>query len=762
MPVNFTEFDPAAQIAVAGGTLLALLAIWDYVRRRRTTWEVAAIFVVIAGGVFFTVGSGAKSETRWLFLLGIVLLVSKPYLLVRLLNTFRPVPRRDSRLIFAGLVIVWVIAFFEAPPPQPAAIWVLAATAYLVTVEAYANVGFIRGALESPGITRRRMSLAAAGSILFALAVIVDGTRLAFGGFSAPGPVWEVILAPTIAAAGISYYLGFAPPGWLREAWQLVELRRFLRERANLSAAARAAETLDSLVIAATRATGATNSVATLWDEAREVLVARPKDEGAPQVPFSAATGDLKRALQEKKAVATVISSDMDPAIAAMADPEARALFAIPIASPERLWGLLVVFLRSSSLFPDDDLVVLGLLADQSAIALANAELISELRTLADRLQGTNAELEHASQAKSDFLASMSHELRTPLNAILGFTDALLAGVDGPLNDEQRASLVWVQRGGRDLLALINDVLDLSKIEAGKLVINPQAFSPRELVESVCGQHRRLAEDKGIKFAWEDEGAPAEVTLDRQRTQQVLVNLLGNAIKFTDQGEVTVTLSPSGRDRIKIAVRDTGPGIRLEDRDLLFQEFRQVGVAARKSGGTGLGLAISRRLARMMGGDISLRSRPGKGSTFVVTLPVDCTQQPAHRPERRQRGAMVLLAVDDDRSLPPLLEKMLAGTNYQVVGAHDAAGAMRVARELRPDVITLDILMPERDGWQILNDLRADPATQEIPVIILTVLEQSQSLDNLGAAAYLNKPLTKEAVVKALDTALGTAVKAAG
>jgi signal transduction histidine kinase/ActR/RegA family two-component response regulator len=765
VPIPISAYDPAAQIAVIGGALLALLALRDFIFRRRATWEAAAIFAVISAGVFFAVGSGAKGGLyRWLFLFGIALLLSKPYLLVRLLNTFRPVPRRIDALVLAGLAVCWVIAIFEAPPPQPAAVWVLGVTAYLVAVEVYANAGFIRGALESPGVTRRRLSLATGGSVLFALAVIVDGTRLAiFGQWGiTPGPIWEVILVLTIAAAGVSYYLGFAPPGWLRQAWQLVELQRFLRERANLSAATRAAETLDSLVVAATRSTGATNAVATLWDEGREMLVTRPTEDGAVEVAIPAASGDLRRSLQEKKAIATIMSADLDPAIARLASPEARALFAIPIASPDRLWGLLLVFLRSSSLFPDDDLVVLGLLADQSAIALAGGEMISELRTLAERLQGTNAELEHASQAKSDFLASMSHELRTPLNAILGFTDALLAGVDGPLNDEQRASLVWVQRGGRDLLALINDVLDLSKIEAGKLVINPQPFSPRELVETVCGQHRRLADEKGIKFSWEDQGAPGEVILDRQRTQQIVINLLGNAIKFTDEGEVNVALSPAGRDRIKIAVRDTGPGIRPEDRELLFQEFRQVGVASRKSGGTGLGLAISRRLARMMGGDISLRSRPGKGSTFVVTLPVDCTQPPTHRAERRQRGAMVLLAIDDDRSLPPLLEKMLAGTNYQVVGAHDAADAMRVARELHPDVITLDILMPERDGWQILNDLHADPATQEIPVIILTVLEQSQSLDNLRAAAYLNKPLTREAVVKALDIALGAAAKAAG
>jgi signal transduction histidine kinase len=757
---TFDQWDLAALIAVGGGALLALLSLRDYLTRRRAPWEAAAMFAVISLGVFFgeLPYDPTSPSTKWIFDLGAFTIFLEPYLLVRLLNTFRPVPRRISWAVQAGLVIVYVITFVVTPlqkhvPDLRTQIAIGVVALYLVVVEAYAVVGFVRVALDSPGIIRRRLITATAGSGFFALAILVEGLRFIAQGNNNPSGLWEVLLSTTIAAAGLSYYLGFAPPSWVRQAWQLVELRRFLRERSDLSAGARAAETLDRLAVAATRASGATNSVVTLWDESKEVLVARSSVGGVPEIPISAVTGDLKRAIREKRAVAATMSGGVDSAIARLAMPEARALFAIPVASQERLWGLLLVFLRSISLFPEDDMVVLKLLADQSAIALANAELVSELRTLADRLQRTNAELEHASQAKSDFLASMSHELRTPLNAILGFTDALLAGVDGPLNEEQRGSLGWVQRGGRDLLALINDVLDLSRIEAGKLVINPQPFSPRELVETVCGQHRRLAEEKGIKLTWTDQGSPAEVVLDRQRTQQILVNLVGNAVKFTDQGEVAVTLSAPARDRFKISVRDTGSGIRPEDRELLFQEFRQVGAASHKAGGSGLGLAISRRLARMMSGDISLRSRPGKGSTFEVTLPVDVEQQAAPRPERRQRGAKVLLAIDDDRSLAPLLEKILAGTNYQVVGAYDPLDALRVARELHPDVITLDILMPGRDGWKILEDLRLDPVTHEIPVVILTVVEQAQSMNHAGAAGYLTKPLVKDEVVKTLEAA---------
>jgi signal transduction histidine kinase len=242
-------------------------------------------------------------------------------------------------------------------------------------------------------------------------------------------------------------------------------------------------------------------------------------------------------------------------------------------------------------------------------------------RALAEELSVTTASLARASEAKSRFLASVSHELRTPMNAILGFTDALLAGVDGPLNEEQQASLGWVQRGGRDLLGLINEILDLSKIEAGKLVVEPEPFDPRELVEAVVAQHRSLAVQKGIRFKWHDAGAPTEVILDRQRVRQILVNLLGNAVKFTQKGEVDVEAKGASDSEFQVSVRDTGPGIPREEHEAIFEDFRQ---AEGTSSGTGLGLAISRRLARVMGGEITLDSEPGQGSVFHLVLPLDC------------------------------------------------------------------------------------------------------------------------------------------
>ncbi len=377
--------------------------------------------------------------------------------------------------------------------------------------------------------------------------------------------------------------------------------------------------------------------------------------------------------------------------------------------------------------------------------------LFESERTLAERLRETNASLTRASEAKSRFLASVSHELRTPMNAILGFTDALLAGVDGPLNQDQTESLGWVQRGGRDLLGLINEILDLSKIEAGRLSLDPQPFDPRDLVESVVAQHRSLAAQKRLEFGWRDEGAPAEVVLDQQRVRQILVNLLGNALKFTDEGEVEVVTAGADDGSLLVTVRDTGPGIDPGQREEIFEEFRQMEPGA---AGTGLGLAISRRLARAMGGDVTVDGGPGRGSVFCLRLPLDCRAAPAGHVSPGEDGESLagqhlLLSVDDDPSVAPLLQKMLAGDGYRVVTSGSASGAVDDARRLQPAAVLLDLLMPGRDGQDILRELKSDPLTSSIPVIVVSVVDQSEVPE--GADAHLRKPLNRAALLSALE-----------
>ena len=338
------------------------------------------------------------------------------------------------------------------------------------------------------------------------------------------------------------------------------------------------------------------------------------------------------------------------------------------------------------------------------------ATLFDDQRRLATRLSDTNASLERSSEAKSRFLANVSHELRTPMTAILGFTDALLAGIDGPLNLEQETSLRWVQRGGQDLLGLINEILDLSKIEAGKLTLDVEPFDPRELVNTVVAQQRSLAAQKGIRFGWHDNSTPAEVVLDRQRVRQILVNLIGNALKFTEAGEVEVTSALVDDRRFHVAVRDTGPGISSDLQEVIFEEFHHaVGAAA----GTGLGLPISRRLARAMGGDVTFESELGRGSVFHLVLPLDCRETPANSDDpptvAARDGERVLLCVDDDPSVVHVLQKMVSRHGYRVIGSQSARTAVEDARRDKPAAILIDLRLQEREALDLLRELKTRP-----------------------------------------------------
>jgi CheY-like chemotaxis protein/anti-sigma regulatory factor (Ser/Thr protein kinase) len=307
-------------------------------------------------------------------------------------------------------------------------------------------------------------------------------------------------------------------------------------------------------------------------------------------------------------------------------------------------------------------------------------------------------------------------------------------------------------------LGLINQILDLSKIEAGKLILDPQPFDPRELVAAVVEQHRSLADQKGITLAWHDIGAPEEVILDIQRVRQILVNLVGNALKFTPSGRVDVEVD-NRDERLRVAVRDTGPGIDGAQHEAIFEEFRQTQDDVT---GTGLGLAISRRLARAMQGDVTVESEPGRGSVFSLQLPLDCRPS-ASAPGSLEQGAVasdgqrLLLSVDDDPSVAPLLQKMLADGSYLVVAAHTPRAAVAEAKNLRPDAILLDLLMQERAGEEILRELKADLATNEIPVVIISVVDAEEVPDL--ADGHLSKPVDKAALLDVLTSLNLTAVK---
>jgi PAS domain S-box-containing protein len=358
---------------------------------------------------------------------------------------------------------------------------------------------------------------------------------------------------------------------------------------------------------------------------------------------------------------------------------------------------------------------------------------------------------ETASEAKSQFLASMSHELRTPLNAILGYSEMLQEDAGDAGQEDFVRDLEKIHSAGRHLLTLINDVLDLSKIEAGKMELHLETFEVRPALDSVATTVAPLVEQNAnvlrLDLA-EDLGA---MRADGTRVRQVLLNLLSNASKFTERGTVTLRAERQalpGGDQLVFAVTDTGIGMTPEQLGRLFQAFAQAEAStASKYGGTGLGLAISRKFCEMMGGEITVESIPEKGTTFTVRLPADAGQgQEPAVPAGTVTGepdAATVLVIDDDPAVRQLVGRMLGKEGFRVLEAANGELGLALARSEIPDVITLDVLMPGMDGWAVLTALKGEPALAAIPVVMLTITDERKLGFSLGASEYLTKPIDR-------------------
>jgi PAS domain S-box-containing protein len=424
---------------------------------------------------------------------------------------------------------------------------------------------------------------------------------------------------------------------------------------------------------------------------------------------------------------------------------DTRAEAAIPLRVGSRIIGALDIQSTKVGAFTSDDLAVLQILADQVAIAIDNARSY-------ELSQQAVMEMREVDRVKSQFLANMSHELRTPLNSIIGFSRVILKGIDGQITDLQQQDLTAIYNSGQHLLGLINDVLDLAKIEAGKMELAFDEVNMEDLISSVLSTASGLVKDKPIKLLRNIHGELPVVRADAIRVRQILLNLLSNAAKFTDEGEITVDASvqpgPAGRPEVLVSVTDTGPGIGPEDQAKLFQPFSQVDDSpTRKTGGSGLGLSISQQLIQMHGGRIGIHSTPGKGSTFYFTLPI-FQEKPASADEPQKK---IILAIDDDPQVISLYERYLQPQGYQVIPLTDPSRAKERVRQLKPFAITLDIMMPGYDGWTVLNELKTNAQTRDIPVIICSIIEEQERGFSLGAADYLLKPILEEDLLNALD-----------
>ena len=392
-------------------------------------------------------------------------------------------------------------------------------------------------------------------------------------------------------------------------------------------------------------------------------------------------------------------------------------------------------------------------------------KLHEELKEQAREIEIQKEKAVESTKLKSQFLASMSHELRTPMNSILGLTELILERAE--LNDKNKERLGVVLSSGRRLMTLINDILDLSKIEAGKMVIRAEDVLLEELIGEVTNSITPLVMNKGIDFNIErNMNTKVILNTDRDRIVQVLINLLGNAVKFTDKGEIKLGISRAD-DRLVFDVRDTGIGISEENQKIIFEEFRQAdGSTSRKYGGTGLGLSICKKIADLFGGSLSLKSKPGIGSTFSFEVPLKIVS-PDKKPVKTDVNVKTLiknrkhpiLVIDDDKEVRYTIGQYLTSKGYEVIFAENGEQGVKMAIEQQPFAITLDIMMPQKDGWSVLKELKEHEMTKDIPVIVISINGEQQVGHSVGAFEYFIKPISSDKLLSAFARLEGLAKK---
>ena len=385
-------------------------------------------------------------------------------------------------------------------------------------------------------------------------------------------------------------------------------------------------------------------------------------------------------------------------------------------------------------------------------------EMLGQMERHEKELNEVNAQLRQsqeqalaATEAKSQFLANMSHELRTPLNAIIGYSEMLEEEATDTGNTDSIPDLKKINGAGKHLLALINDILDISKIEAGKMELYLETFDLKTMLEDVVATTRLLVQKKSNILEVRLSPELGTIRADLTKVRQALFNLLSNASKFTEHGTITLDAACDGA-WIVLQVRDTGIGMTREQLGRMFQAFSQADASTvRKYGGTGLGLAITRHFCRMMGGDVTVASEAGKGSTFTIRLPAE-VRDPAKEvedksplaPDELPREGNTVLVVDDDPSARDLLQRFLNKEGFHVECAASGVEALAAVKRVRPTVITLDVMMPGMDGWSVLTKLKEDPQSAEIPVVMLTIVDDKHFGHALGATEYLTKPVDRE------------------
>lgn len=759
-----------ALVYVAEGLFLVLFlaTLREFVRRRDpVSRDLALVFsplALIFLAEAWTAVAGTLPVVAALVLVGLLLL--QPYFLLHLVSLVRVVPRQALwlALVLAAVSVPALVltqsltgsssSGSSTSPPSPVSLVVVAA---FVALEAAAAVYLLLEGIRRQGPVAIRMWLAALSTGVFGAALLASTLGSAVQ--TAPDTT-RVATSLLALAAGIGYFLAFLMPGPVRRVLQARTTVAYTRQLIASSSdpvgmiwrgftqLAVGMQGGSAVMITGTRPAAATivascgldtemGAVVIAWDDLESLVAASRAGWDVP----TAQAGPIRRHL------------------AGLTGAQFASVVPIDLPHSDET-AVLVLLSTHRTLFHASDFELLRALGAQTAIVAERRSVMAEQEALAARLESTVEALRSASAAKSDFVASMSHEFRTPLSAILGFSE--LMGGEPRDGDRVSVPVEWVDhihRGGQHLLALVNDVLDLARVEAGRLDLRPEPIEVASAVTEAVNGLRPLADRKSIRI--ETDVTLLTVVADRGRFRQILYNLVSNAIKYTPDGGL-IRVAATVRDgELRVSVADNGVGIDAKDHQSVFEEFRQVGDPADRQPGTGLGLAVTKRLAEAHSGRMELVSAVGQGSTFTLVLPAPSSDDTAPSRESlapREAAEAVqaavssgdVLVIEDDPSAVRLLREYLEAAGYPVrVAATGESGLASIA-ERKPAAIILDVLLPGIDGWEVLRRLKANDGTRDVPVIIVTVVEEREVGLALGAADYLVKPIHREALLGCL------------
>jgi len=525
-------------------------------------------------------------------------------------------------------------------------------------------------------------------------------------------------------------YASFSPPAWLRRQWRAEEeegLRGFMEE---LLLTENRSSLADRALEWAMRLGGGASAV--LFDSTGHPATSR----GTEPAQISELTSHLRQ-IPEGVSRLTLAGAE-------------TSVIKLPVRGLSAPGTLVILSGPFTPGFGEDEMTRMRQVLSSFVTALDRRHLIVQL-------ERSNVALQEANLHKSVFLANMSHELRTPLNAIIGFSELLTDARDGQFDEATRTRfLSQILTSGRHLLGLINDILDLSKVEAGQMELRLHTVSVAEVVDQVVKTVEPLVAKKAIKLRADVDGA-GEVLADAGKLKQMLLNLVSNAIKFTPEGGAVSIAAKRLKDTIEISVADNGIGIAEADQRQIFKEFHQVDHGpGRKHEGTGLGLALTKRFAVLHGGDVRVMSSEEKGSTFTLSLPLRAGGAPSgdHAQPAAKNGhgsGPLILVVEDDPAAAELLTRQLVGAGYRTEVARTGSEALDKARKLQPAAITLDIILPEVDGWEVMTQLKSDEETSAIPVVVVSVVDNPELGLALGAIDYFVKPAEAKGLIARLN-----------